>query len=137
LKPRCAVLVALLLAGGPHAADLVVNVSGVEGRGGEVGCALFATPKGFPLELAQARQAWVPAAADASCRFAGVAPGRYAVAVVHDPSGRRQVTTNAFGAPTMAWGVSNGVRPLMRAPAFDESALEVAGDTTIAVTIAR
>jgi uncharacterized protein (DUF2141 family) len=81
---------------------------------------------------------WVPAADGATCRFDGVAAGRYAVAVIHDASGQRRLTTNMFGAPTVPWGVSNGVRPLMRAPSFDEAAFDMgARDVTLAVTVAR
>lgn len=39
--------------------------------------------------------------------------------------------------PKEAWGVSRGVRPLMRAPRFDEAAVRVAGPTEIAVEVTR
>ena len=41
--------------------------------------------------------------------------------------------------PTEVWGVSNNVRPPMRAPYFDEAAVAVAagGPVTIEVRLAR
>ena len=132
-------LACLGAAGNAVAAELVVTVTGIDGRPGEIGCALFAAPPGFPIDISRARQVWLPPdAAGVKCRFRDVAEGRYAVAVTHDLDGRRKIDTNMFGAPTRPWGVSNNVRPMMRAPTFEEAAFEVGGvDVTIDVRLAR
>jgi uncharacterized protein (DUF2141 family) len=49
---------------------------------GRIGGALFSGAQGFPMDNGCARSAWMPAQAQGvTCRFAGLAPGRYAVAV--------------------------------------------------------
>ncbi len=119
----------MLLALPSHAAgaDVVVRVSGIASSTGEIGCALFPAGPAFPMDASGARQVWVKAdAAGVSCRFDGVAEGSWAVSVSHDLNGNRKVDTNFFGIPTEAWGVSNNVRPSLRAPRFDEAAFKVA-----------
>lgn len=123
------------------AAEIVVRVSGVTAANGEIGCALFERETGFPMDNTSARAHWQAAAAEGvTCRFADVVPGRYAVSVVHDLNGNRRVDTNLIGLPTEAWGVSNGVRPTLRAPRFDEAAFVVKdndGDTVLDVAVGR
>lgn len=120
---------ALLAAVPVHAAgaDVVVRVSGIASSTGEIGCALFQAGPAFPMDASGARQIWLKAdAAGVTCRFDGVAEGNWAVSVSHDLNGNRKVDTNFFGIPTEAWGVSNNVRPSLRAPRFDEAAFKVA-----------
>src|SRR5215470_6559307 len=129
--------IALLGAGVAGAADVVVQVSGITGNTGEIGCALFAasTP-GFPLEFAQVRGVWLPAdAKGVGCTFKDVADGNYAVSVVHDQNGNRRVDTNFLGIPTEARGVSNNVRPSLRGPRFDEAVFKVSDGRVVTLDI--
>ena len=116
----------LLLTTPAAAAGLDVTVTGARGATGEVGCALYATEAGFPTDAAPATQLWQPARPEGvTCRFEGLRPGRYAVAVSHDLNGNRRTDTNFLGIPTEDWGVSNNIRPTLRAPRFSEAAVEV------------
>ena len=120
------VLSALVLGAAPaSAADLVIEVHGLPAGTAGIGCALFASADGFPMDrslaLAQARaEGEAPV-----CRFEALAPGRYAVAVGHDANDNGRTDTNFVGMPTEAWGVTNNVRPTLRAPRFDEAAIEL------------
>ncbi len=123
----CCALGACAAAG---AADLIVRVSGLAAPLGQVGCSLFAGAAGFPMDSTGARTLWLPADPQGvTCRFTDVPEGRYAVAIGHDRNGNRRVDTNLVGLPTEQWGVSNQVRPLLRAPRFDEAAIGIAADT--------
>jgi uncharacterized protein (DUF2141 family) len=121
------------------AADLRVDVTGVTRAAGEIGCALFAGPKGFPKDESVRARVWV--AADprgTACVFHDLAPGDYAVAVSLDENGNRRLDTNLVGMPREAWGVSNGARPMFRAPRFDEARVSVGTeDVTIKVEVKR
>ena len=138
LPSTVAMLVSVALAGTAHAADVVVDVAGVRSDRGEVGCALFGSEADFPMDPRSARMDWQPARqAGTTCRFTGLAPGSYALAVSHDLNGNRRADTNLFGMPTEDWGVSNDVRPTLRAPRFGEAVFQVAeGTTRIVVTVA-
>jgi uncharacterized protein (DUF2141 family) len=119
-------LASILFLSAVSAADLVVTVSEVASDEGEIGCALFREASGFPLDTAKAYQIWVKAKAGVvECRFAQLSPGTYAVAVVHDRNKNRKTDTGFMGRPKEDWGVSNNVRPKLRAPNFEEARFTV------------
>lgn len=127
---------ALLMPASAAAAELLVRVGGLAAADGQVGCALFSGPDGFPMDNGRAQQQWQPArAGGVSCRFEGLAAGRYAVAVSHDLNGNRRVDTGLFGIPVEAWGVSNNVRPALRAPRFDEAAFALGAEQSLTLDI--
>ena len=109
-----------------HAAEVVVNVSGITAPLGQIGCSLFESPANFPMNNIEARQVWVKAATKGvSCEFQQVSAGRYAVSVGHDVNGNKSVDTNFIGVPTEQWGVSGNIRPTMRAPRFEEAVFTI------------
>jgi len=117
------------------AENLQINVSGVTGGAGQVGCGLHASGANFPIGLAGIETVWVkPSGTTAVCVFKDVAPGIYAVAVAHDLNDNRKTDTNLLGIPTEAWGVSGNIRPALRAPRFNEASFRV-GDALIVVSI--
>ena len=126
--------------GSAHAQELIVKVTMVKSTQGEVGCALFSSANGFPTENVALPTKWQASSTDGVvCRFTDIKPGPYAVAVSHDLNGNRRTDTNFLGIPKEDWGVSNNVRPNLRAPTFDEARFEVAatGVTTIEVKLGR
>ncbi len=140
-------LAALTVSAGPadvsasaRTGAVVVAVSGVRGDTGEVACALFSAAAGFPLDTSGARvlrQRSRPGGVE--CRFDGLLPGTYAVAAFHDLDGDLEVDRTVLGVPREAWGVSDDVRPRLRAPRFREAAFVLAGGETrrVAVRVAR
>lgn len=111
-----------------HAQSLEVEVSGVEGVG-QIGCAIFATPEGFPSEAAKAQwSVQVDASAAKNgvvvCRFDGVDAARIAVAVRHDRNGNGRLDTNFVGQPREPYGFSRDA-PLRTfgPPTFDDAAV--------------
>ena len=127
------IVLSLTATSSVSAADLVVTVSGIRKAKGEIGVALFSSATGFPLDTRDARQIWLPAPGSSSTTvqhtFADLAPGRYAAAVSHDLNGNRKTDTNWLGMPLEPWGVSNGIRPRLRAPTFSEALIEISAGT--------
>jgi uncharacterized protein (DUF2141 family) len=69
---------AAALAGPSHAADLQVQVGGISADTGEVGCVLFASDAGFPMQSAQAVQDWHKASqSGVTCRFPALRAPRF------------------------------------------------------------
>lgn len=123
-------LLVLCSSGAARATDLVVKVRGMTEPFGKIGCALFANDSGFPMDNSAARVLWLPVdTSGVTCRFPDLAEGIYAVSIAHDLNGNKQVDTNFIGIPTEAWGVSNNVRPLLRAPRFAEASFKIPGDS--------
>jgi len=112
------------------AAELTVNIKGLTKPYGTVACSLFDKDEGFPMEITRAKTEWILVSGDSGiCRIKDVAPGKFAIAIAHDLNGNRQLDTNFFGVPTEQWGVSNNVRPTMRAPRYNEAAFTISSDT--------
>ena len=133
-------LFALLVSGAlfnslASAQELRIIVSGLDTTEGEIGCALHRDVGTFPMDPNAVQTVWVaPSEETAECRFSNVEPGDYAVTVSHDLNGNRITDTNFIGLPTERWGVSNNVRPTLRAPRFAEAAFTV-GDTPLTLVI--
>jgi uncharacterized protein (DUF2141 family) len=104
-----------------------VRVGPVQGSAGQVGCQLFNNPAGFPLAHGAAVQSVLAPIdqARATCVFDALAPGSYAVAVVHDTNGNQRIDTNALGLPTEAYGVSNNRTRALSAPRWEEARFQV------------
>jgi uncharacterized protein (DUF2141 family) len=119
-------LASLFLALG-QGADIEVLVKGVKSAEGSVGCALFKSAKGFPMDASVAqgvRQKAKPGTL--VCKFEGLPAGTYAVSVSHDANDNGKTDTKLFGIPTEDWAVSNNVRPKLRAPRFEEASFALA-----------
>lgn len=118
-------MLALLLSAA-FAGDLIVHLTGDTAPPGTVRCALFDSQDGFPGQADKAVATAASAAGPAPiCRFPAVAPGRYAISVVHDRNDNRGMDTNLVGVPLEPWGVSGDTRPTLRAPTFDDAVVEV------------
>ncbi len=118
------------------AGAITVVVAGIEAEGGEIGCALYRGPEGFPMDDSLATVQWQAARrGGVECSFDDLEPGAYAVAVSHDFNGNQRTDTNFLGIPTEPWGVTNNVRPMLRAPRFEEAAVELNPGTALRVTV--
>jgi uncharacterized protein (DUF2141 family) len=115
------------------AADVTVTLTGVQAQGGQMLVSLqtreqFMKPQG-------ANGATGPAQAGAQAfTVQDVAPGDYAVMVLHDADNDWSMDRQANGMPAEGWGMS-GQAPTNRAPTFDEVKFTVPADGG-AVTIA-
>jgi uncharacterized protein (DUF2141 family) len=59
--------------------------------------------------------------------WADLAPGVYAVAVLHDENGNGKMDTNILGIPKEGHGASNNPAPKRRPPTFEEAQFTLAG----------
>ncbi len=119
-----------------QAAVLTINVQNIKTDEGHIGCGLYGSADGFPMDGTKATTQWHQASTQGvTCQFKDLPPGTYAVAISHDLNGNQQTDTNFLGIPTEDWGVTNNARPVMRAPTFDEAKFDVKQDTTVEVRI--
>ncbi|MCA4918948.1 MAG: DUF2141 domain-containing protein [Roseomonas sp.] len=144
IPKRSSLLLALAMtitAGTASAASvgrIEAAVSGVSNAPGMVGCALFSSAAGFPLESDKPSvkiMRVAPAGGAAMCVFENVPPGVYAMAVVHDTNGNGRADTNFLGMPTEGVGVSNNVIPRMSSPTFDANKFSVAAGQVTRLSI--
>lgn len=98
---------------------------------GLLGCALFASARGFPgkpkLALLRTRVA-IPKGGAVSRRFEGVKPGTYAVAIHHDENSNGRVDTNWVGVPKEGYGASRDAKPgAFSPPKFQDAKFAYSG----------
>ena len=124
-------MAAIILAGlsGAASATPVTSVeavvTGLSGDRGVLACTLHDAEGSFPDGPGRAHQRVAPQGGQGVCRFDGLPPGRYAVAVLHDENANGRLDTNALGIPQERWGISVGPAPRWRAPRFHEAAFDL------------
>jgi uncharacterized protein (DUF2141 family) len=118
----------------PPTATVVANVSTFKNQKGFLGCRLFSTSNGFPDGVGRdLRKAIV--GTSVSCTFDAVAPGTYAIAVIHDENSNGKLDKNFFGVPSEGYGVSNNHTYGMSSPKWDESKFTIVAGETKTLTI--
>jgi uncharacterized protein (DUF2141 family) len=124
-------------ADGPPATSTVdINVGSFRNDKGWLGCRLYSSPTGFPKEPSPLEQRVAIAGKVTRCTFSSVAPGTYAVAVMHDENANGRLDTNFLGIPTEGYGVSNNHTHAMSAPTWDESRFVVAPGQDVRLGVA-
>ena len=114
----CACLLGVL--GVAHAADLTVDVAAVDAHGkGRLAVWLYASSAEWdaPRRPVLAQGEAVTGRGHARFVFRGLAPGEYAVMVLHDLDGNGLFDRNALGIPRDGYGFSNNPVALGR-PGF-------------------
>ena len=117
-----------LLTAQASPAELEIQVQGLRNANGQVRLCLTRNPSHFPDcngDPAAVKRS-LPARAAASIRLRGVAPGVYALSVIHDENGDGRL--NRFMAiPREGFGFSRNPRIRMGPPGFDEVRFQVSG----------
>lgn len=124
----CTLTAGMLAAGFVHAAELVVKVNDVRTPKGQLLMAVFDSAEAWDGKFeAVAKQALEASAGEVDFRFAGLAPGRYAVSVMHDENGNHKLDSNLIGMPVEGYGFSNDPQ-VMRKATFEEAAFDLGAD---------
>ena len=122
---------------GPRTSSLSAVISTVRSKKGHVGCALFATPEGFPdSHTAPIRQRWLTInGKTVECTFDKLPPGSYAFAIYHDENDNGDFDNNFLGFPKEGWGTSNNIKHFLKEPTFEESRIDLAAGASVQVKV--
>ena len=123
MKRVLALVVALLVAPPALAGDLSVRVGTLSSAEGRLIVAVC-TEAEF-LKVCRLTSGVAARAGTLTVQVAAVPPGRYAVQVYHDQNGNSRLDTNMLGIPTEPYGLSRNPSTRLRAPTFEETAIDV------------
>ncbi|WP_036172701.1 DUF2141 domain-containing protein [Massilia sp. 9096] len=122
--------VAAVAAGSASAATVEVHVTGVAAGKGKVSVAVC-DREHYLKECVY--HATAPAqAGDNVIRIAGVPAGTWAVLVFQDKNENGKLDQTLFGIPLEDYGFSRDARGHFGAPSFEDAAIEVKADPTVA-----
>ena len=136
-----AALTALLLltAAADAAEPITLNLvlTGLRSSAGEVRVCVWSEGNGFPdcRKSENVRRLAAPAAPEVRFAVEGLAPGSYAVSVIHDENDNRKLDKNFMGIPTEGVGFSHNPRVTFGPPAFAKARFDAATDTTQTIRI--
>lgn len=116
---------------------LTVEIYGLKNQKGSLRLTLFANEQGFPnrSDRAVAYRCVEAKTASVSVTFDQLPPGRYAVAVIHDANNDGKLNTGFLGIPKEGFGFSRNPRIGIGAPSFHDTAISVAGESTIQIRL--
>ncbi len=119
--PVLAAALAALPAAGALAADLSIRIDGIRAQAGQLQIALVDSEAGWDNRAKPVRAVrQAPEGKSLQIVFEDLAPGDYAVMVMHDENGNGKLDTNLIGIPVEGYGFSNNPR-VMRKPTWDEA----------------
>lgn len=110
--------------------DLKIKVSGIKEFKGLIGVMIFNQKDGFPTtkEKAYLSQEVMVKEGVVFLEFKDLPKGKYAISLIHDVNGNKDLDKNIFGVPTEPFGFSNNKSILFGLPKFEEAALDLQSD---------
>jgi uncharacterized protein (DUF2141 family) len=122
-------IVGMLPAAAPSTTHVDVHFEEIRNSKGLIRACLTSEPRYFPHcdRDPAAHKLSTPATPGARLSFAGVAPGDYAIAALHDENKDGKVNTR-LGIPREGIGFSRSPRVKFRAPKFAEVRFPVGGE---------
>jgi uncharacterized protein (DUF2141 family) len=108
---------------------ITVRVAGLRSHEGQVGCALYDSPKGYPRDASAAVETlFCPIQENSSvCAFRPVPAGTYAIACFHDENKNGKLDKGLFGIPKEGVCASNGATGTMGPPSFRDAKFDTSG----------
>ena len=116
-------------------ADLKIRVFGTSTQEGTVEISIFNSAETFMREPFVQMAGRQVGNGTYEAHFTAVPTGNYAVVVVHDENGNGKFDNGLFGIGGEAYGFSNGVRPMVGWPEFEDAAFEAEEDAVIEIEL--
>ena len=113
-----------------------VNIQEASSDRGMIRVLLFSDAAGFPDQVGKAVKSFSipPKNKQVAFTINDLAPGTYALAVIHDQDSNGKLSSNAVGYPIEKFGFSNNPKVYFSPPSFEKASF-VLGKTPMKVTI--
>ena len=121
----------LAVAPAPEPVRLEIALAGLRSTTGDVRLCIWHSPDRFKRGKCEGdSQSVVFSAASTIALTVPLAPGDYAVSLIHDENGNGKLDKNLFGIPTEGVGFSQNPRLRFGPPTFAATRFDVAADTS-------
>jgi uncharacterized protein (DUF2141 family) len=115
----------------PEPVRLEIALTGLRSSSGNVVLCVWHSPKRFPDGKCEGEGTPLTVAAAPVVQVAlPLAPGDYAVSLIHDENGNGKLDKNLLGIPKEGVGFSQNPKLMFSAPTYAATRFDVAGDTT-------
>ena len=116
--------------------SIQVNIQEASSDQGMIRVLLFSGGSGFPDQVSKAVKSFSipPKNKQVAFTINDLAPGTYALAVIHDQDSNGKLSSNAVGYPIEKFGFSNNPKVYFSPPSFEKASF-VLGKTPMKVTI--
>ena len=125
-------LIILLITTPPQAqeaANIVVEIEGLENEEGQVILDVFTSKEGFPLKTARAAKRFKASIQNGKALFEFyLTPGDYAFALFHDENSNNKLEQNFIGIPKEGVGASNNAKGRFGPPKFKDVVFTVGNE---------
>lgn len=111
---------------------LNITIQGLKSTTGQVCLSLYNQPENFPIQPEKSFQnqcVKIPKT-PLQVAFKNLAPGNYALAVLHDANDNGKLDTSVLGLPMEGFGFSGNPALMITVPTFDQSVVKVSGPST-------
>ena len=134
---QVALLLSMLGTGVVHTSNINLSITNLRNSKGHVLVSVFNSEEGFPEKATAAVRTEKISITNkqATTIFAGLPPGRYAIALLHDENDDMKMNTNFFGIPKEGYGFSNNVMGSFGPPSFSRASFEHLETKTSLVSI--
>ena len=104
-----------------------IQLEGLKDQKGLIGVMIFDQEEGFPTEKEKAifSKEYPVEGGTPIIRINDLPPGKYAISLIHDVNGNRDLDKNFLGVPVEPFGFSGNKSILFGLPKFEEAAFEV------------
>jgi len=104
---------------------LTIHVDGFRNQKGDLGVTVFKSAEGWPEDNSKALlHGGYPFSGNQGTVQLQLAPGRYAIGVIHDENSNHKLDRNFIGYPKEGFGFSNNPRVLLTPPSFETAAFQ-------------
>jgi uncharacterized protein (DUF2141 family) len=119
-------------ANAQYRGNLNIQINALRNNKGQICANLYNSSKGFPQNKAKVFQSKCVKIGESATlvKFENLAAGSYAVAVIHDENGDREMNNDDLGIPVEGFGFSRNPEVMTKPPTFADTALFVVGAST-------
>ena len=131
------ILVGIMVAGATlftYAQELTVTIKNVKNSDGMILMSLYDTDAGFMKKELKSLQVTI-LNGEAVAIFKDVAPGTYAISVMHDANNNKELDSNVFGIPKEGFGFSNDAMGMFGPPDFKKAPFQYDGKKGVAINL--